>query len=45
MKVEQLEKQIDALRDKKATMSEDAYYLDLERLLLELARILYPSSR
>jgi hypothetical protein len=45
MKVEQLEKQIDALRDKKATMSEDAYYLDLERLLLEIARILYPSSR
>ncbi|MFM8263572.1 MAG: hypothetical protein ACKN9S_14945 [Pirellula sp.] len=45
IQVEQIEKQIDALREKKATMPEEAYYMDLEQLLLELARVFYPSSK
>lgn len=45
IKVQRIEKQIDALREKKATMPEDAYYIDLEKLLLELARVFYPSSK
>jgi hypothetical protein len=44
-KITEIENQIDALRDKKAAMTQEAYYGDLEKLLVELARILYPSSR
>jgi hypothetical protein len=43
--VNDLEKQIDALRAKKETMQESPYYAELERLLTELARTLYPESK
>ena len=36
---EQLESQIDSLRRRKATMTEEAYTRELERLLLDLARV------
>jgi hypothetical protein len=45
IKVQQIEKEIEALRERKSTMLEEAYYSDLEKLLLELARVLYPSSK
>ena len=40
---DQIENEIEALRLKKKSMSEDAYYSDLERLMVELAR-LYAST-
>ena len=43
-KVDDIEKQLEALRSKKSTMSEEQYYSDLERLLVDLAKILYPDS-
>ncbi len=39
---EALETRVAALRDQKESMPEDAYYAELEKLLLELAKI-YPS--
>jgi len=45
IKVQQIEKEIEAMRERKSTMLEEAYYSDLEKLLLELARVLYPSSK
>jgi len=41
---DQIERELEALRDRKASMGSDAYYRNLETLLLELAR-LYESPK
>lgn len=44
-RVDEIEKQLEVLRSKKSTMSEEQYYSDLERLMVDLAKVLYPDSR
>jgi hypothetical protein len=44
-RVAALESEIESVRAKKHSMDEAEYYLELERLLIELARIFYPASR
>jgi hypothetical protein len=44
-RVDEIEKQLEALRSKKSTMSEEQYYMDLERLMVDLAKLLYPDSK
>ena len=45
VRIDEIESQLEALRSKKSTMLEDQYYADLERLMVELAKILYPVSK